>query len=110
MLTDEDRDLLGRVETLLQAVLAKERPPASARLTVAEFARRMNVSRKTVQRWCRDKTVRAVKIGEPGRSGVRACPWRIPESEVDRILSRGGVSSEPAGPHHLPGVQDPPAG
>ena len=111
MLTDEDRDLLTRVEALLQTVLAKERPPASARLSVEEFARRVGVSAKTVRQWCRERKVKAAKFGEPARSGAKACPWRIPESEVERLLSCGGELSESAtGPRDLPGLQDPPAG
>ena len=55
-------------------------------LTVAEAAQRLRVSQETIRRWLRDGQLHGVRIGST-RVG-----WRIPESEVRRLLSGGAAS------------------
>ena len=50
-------------------------------LTVEEVAKRIRTSGATVRRWLREKKLRGVRPG-----GTRL-GWRIPASEVDRLLS-----------------------
>ena len=54
-------------------------------LTVAEAAERLRTSEETIRRWLRDGKLRGVRIGST-RVG-----WRIPESEVRRLLSGSSV-------------------
>lgn len=49
-------------------------------LTVKQAAERLQVGIVTVQRWLRDKKLAGTRLG-----GTRA-GWRIPESEVERLL------------------------
>jgi excisionase family DNA binding protein len=49
-------------------------------LTVSEAAQRIRTSEATVRRWLREKKLRGVRPG-----GTRL-GWRIPESEVERLL------------------------
>ncbi len=53
-------------------------------LTVREFAEKLRVKEETVRRWLRAGKIRGVHLGD--RAG-----WRIPASEVDRILRAGAV-------------------
>jgi excisionase family DNA binding protein len=52
-------------------------------LTVREAAERLRVTEESVRRWLRAGRLRGVMIGGQ-RSG-----YRIPESEVERLLSGG---------------------
>ena len=52
-------------------------------LTVPEVAERMRVTAETVRRWLREKRLRGVRVG-----GTKT-GWRIPESEMRRLLSGG---------------------
>lgn len=56
-------------------------------ITVFEFAIRLSVDEETVRRWLRSGKVKGTRIGER-RSG-----WRIPESEVRRLLDSPQVQS-----------------
>ena len=49
-------------------------------LTTIEAAARLKVHRETVLRWIRRGRVRGVKLSRT---------WRVPASEVDRLLSEG---------------------
>jgi len=49
-------------------------------LTVAEVAERLRLGEETVRRWLRQGKLRGTKLG-PTSAG-----YRIPESEVQRIL------------------------
>jgi excisionase family DNA binding protein len=60
---------------------------AEKMLKVAEVAERARVDPETVRRWLRGGALRGVRIG-PGRGS-----YRVPESEVDRML---GVEPDPA--------------
>ena len=51
-------------------------------LTTKQAADRLQVKVITVQRWLHAGTLHGTKL--PGRAG-----WRIPESEIDRLLSGG---------------------
>jgi excisionase family DNA binding protein len=53
---------------------------AEKMLKVAEVAERARVDPETVRRWLRGGALRGVRIG-PGRGS-----YRVPESEVDRML------------------------
>ncbi len=53
-------------------------------LKVNEVAERARVNPETVRRWLRDGELRGVRIG-PGRGS-----YRVPESEVERILRLPG--------------------
>jgi excisionase family DNA binding protein len=53
-------------------------------LTTKQAAERLQVKPITVQRWLQAGTLKGTKL--PGRAG-----WRIPESEIDRLL--GGEST-----------------
>ena len=60
-------------------------------LTVPEVAERLRMNPETIRVWLRDGRLRGVRPG-----GKRA-GWRIPESEVRRILSGGNsVASDPS--------------
>ena len=59
-------------------------------LRVAEVARRLDVTEWTVRNWLRSGHIKGARPG-----GTRA-GWRIPESEVDRLL-RGEPSRDQAG-------------
>ena len=50
-------------------------------LTVPEVADRLRINEETVRRWLRTGKIQGVRLG-----GTRA-GYRIPESEVDRLLS-----------------------
>ena len=52
-------------------------------LTVRQVAERLQVHIITVQRWLRAGKLRGVRLG-----GTKA-GWRIPESELRRLLSEG---------------------
>ena len=52
-------------------------------LTVAQVAERLATRPETVRRWLRDGRLRGVRLGG------RKTGWRIPESEVRRLLSGG---------------------
>jgi excisionase family DNA binding protein len=54
---------------------------AEAVLKVAEFAEQVRVHPETVREWLRTGKVKGVRLG-----GDRA-GWRIPVSEVDRLLT-----------------------
>ncbi|MGJ9441496.1 MULTISPECIES: MerR family transcriptional regulator [Actinotignum] len=56
-------------------------------LTTREVASLMGVSRTTVTRWCSENDIRAVRLP----SGQ----WRIPRSEVDRILAPVAENASP---------------
>lgn len=53
-----------------------------ATLTVAQFARAIGVTPKTVRRWLYDKKIRGSKP-----SGLQQDLWRIPRSELERLAS-----------------------
>lgn len=48
--------------------------------TVPELSRRTNVSEPTIRRLCEEGRIRAVKIGNQ---------WRIPQSEMERVIREG---------------------
>jgi excisionase family DNA binding protein len=52
-------------------------------LTVPEVAEQLRVTEETVRRWLRSGRIRGISLGSK-RAG-----WRIPESEVRRLLSGG---------------------
>jgi excisionase family DNA binding protein len=52
-------------------------------LLVPEVARRVRVSEETVRRWLRSGALRGFQLAT-GRGG-----WRIPATEVDRLLTGG---------------------
>jgi excisionase family DNA binding protein len=54
-------------------------------LKVSEVAARLQMHQETVRSWLRDGKLRGVRLG-----GERAdrLGWRIPESEVERVLRR----------------------
>jgi excisionase family DNA binding protein len=56
-------------------------------LTVPEVAERLKISPLTVRQWLREGKLKGVRLGGP-RAG-----WRIPASEVDRLL-HGGSSGK----------------
>ncbi|WP_040667192.1 helix-turn-helix domain-containing protein [Nitrolancea hollandica] len=51
-------------------------------LTVSQVAERLQLSPKTVRRWLNEERMRGTYLSD--RAG-----WRIPESEVTRILREG---------------------
>ena len=60
-------------------------------LTVPEVAERLRMNPETIRVWLREGRLRGVRPG-----GKRA-GWRIPESEVRRILSGGhSAASDPS--------------
>ncbi|MCC7366822.1 MAG: helix-turn-helix domain-containing protein [Chloroflexi bacterium] len=59
-------------------------------LTVPEVAERLRMNPETIRVWLRDGRLRGVRPG-----GKRA-GWRIPESEVRRILGGHSVASDPS--------------
>jgi excisionase family DNA binding protein len=56
-------------------------------LKVSEVAARLQMHPETVRVWLRDGRLRGVRLG-----GARAdkLGWRIPESEVERVLTGSG--------------------
>ena len=76
---------MAKPENIL-AKLATQEPL----LTPDEVAEKLRVSRRTVQRWVDRKDVTVLRIGPPGRLdslGRDHRPWRMPESELQRVLS-----------------------
>jgi len=62
-------------------------------LTVEEAAERIRTTPHTVRRWLRDGKLRGTRPG-----GTRL-GWRIPESEVQKLLAGGSaLTPEPRGP------------
>ncbi len=59
-------------------------------LTVREFAQRLKASEETVRRWLKTGRVRGVMLG-----GTKL-GYRIPESEIGRILGKASTSHEQA--------------
>ncbi len=59
-------------------------------MTVREAAERLRVTEESVRRWLRSGRLRGVMIGGQ-RSG-----YRIPESEVERLLSGGSQEGKAA--------------
>jgi excisionase family DNA binding protein len=59
-------------------------------LSVTVVAEMLATTPKTIRRWLREGRLRGLKMA----SGAGASPWRVPRSEVDRLLSeayeRGG--------------------
>lgn len=49
-------------------------------VTVEEVAKRLALNPETIRRWLRDGKIKGVRIG------VRRAGWRIPMSEVERVL------------------------
>jgi len=60
-------------------------PNDDAILTVREAAARLKLNPETIRRWIKSGRIRAVSLGSD-RAG-----FRIPESEIDRVL-RGGLA------------------
>ncbi len=58
---------------------------AAETLTVTQAAARLQVSRRTIQTYLYDGKLRGVKL--PGGT-----LWRIPVSEIERVLGRNGRS------------------
>ena len=56
-------------------------------LTVAEVAARLKISQETVRIWLRDGKMRGYR---PGGDKIG---WRVPASEVERVLKGGGTSA-----------------
>jgi excisionase family DNA binding protein len=56
-----------------------------AMLTSKQAAERLQVQVITVQRWLASGRLQGTKL--PGRAG-----WRIPQSEVQRVLSGGAIA------------------
>jgi excisionase family DNA binding protein len=54
-----------------------------AYLTTAQAAAYLQLARRTVANWCNDGTLAAANVGGEGR----AKNWRIPRSEIQRILN-----------------------
>ncbi|HLZ70446.1 MAG TPA: helix-turn-helix domain-containing protein [Dehalococcoidia bacterium] len=52
-------------------------------LTIPEVAQRLRLNPETVRRWLHDGRMRGYRIGST-RAG-----WRIPESEIRRVLTEG---------------------
>jgi excisionase family DNA binding protein len=52
-------------------------------LTVHEVAQRLRLNPETVRRWLKSGRMRGMSLGSD-RAG-----WRIPESEIRRVLSEG---------------------
>jgi excisionase family DNA binding protein len=63
------------------------RMPEEEALTVKEAAARLKLNPETVRRWIRSGRIRAVSLGSD-KAG-----FRIPESEVLRLLSVGPAGS-----------------
>jgi len=59
-------------------------------LTVEEAAERIRTTPQTVRRWLRDGKLRGV------RPGGTKLGWRIPESEVQKLLAGSGPTLAPA--------------
>ena len=57
-------------------------------LTVPEVAEQLRITPETVRRWLRSGRLKGVSLGSD-RAG-----WRIPESEVWRVLHPDGVGSQ----------------
>ncbi len=57
-------------------------------MTVAEVARRLRVHPVTLRKWLQSGKVRGVRLG-----GTKT-GWRIPASEVGRLLSGDGEQTE----------------
>ena len=53
-------------------------------LTVEEVARLLGVTKPTVRDWLRDGKIRGVKVGI---DTARRYRWRIPRSEVERLIN-----------------------
>lgn len=60
-------------------------------LTLNEVADRLRLHPESVRRWLKSGRIHGRKLG-PTRAG-----WRIPASEVDRVLSEAEPSGPPAG-------------
>jgi len=56
-------------------------------LTVPEVAERLRVTAETVRRWLRSGRLQGVALGSD-RAG-----WRVPESEVARIIEAGKAAA-----------------
>jgi excisionase family DNA binding protein len=69
----------------MTAEVAQRMAEAEPMLTVEEVAKRIRTSEATVRRWLREKKLRGVRPG-----GTRL-GWRIPASEVERLLSGDGA-------------------
>jgi excisionase family DNA binding protein len=65
----------------MTAEVVQRMADADPMLTVGEVAKRVRTSEATVRRWLREKKLRGVRPG-----GTRL-GWRIPASEVERLLS-----------------------
>ncbi len=48
--------------------------------TVAEVAERLRLHQQTIREWLRDEKIKGVRLG-----GTKA-GWRIPASEIERLL------------------------
>jgi excisionase family DNA binding protein len=69
-------------------------------LTTDEVARHLRLHRYTVQRWLREGRLRGINLG--GRAG-----WRIPESELKRILDEERAPGMPESTPTSPEEQTP---
>ncbi len=52
-------------------------------LSTSEAARLLDVDERTLRKWIRSGQIRATRV----HPGMRRSPYRVPVSEVDRILA-----------------------
>jgi excisionase family DNA binding protein len=50
--------------------------------TPKEVSEKLKLNIRTVYKWIREEKLKAVKLGDV---------WRIPESEINRLLNSGGL-------------------
>ncbi len=67
---------------------AEEEADGVKMLRVEEVAQAIGTTPDTIRRWLRDGKLRGV------RPGGTKMGWRIPESEVERVLTGGGEQAE----------------
>jgi excisionase family DNA binding protein len=52
-------------------------------LTVAEVAERLKLTEETIRVWLREGRLQGVRLS------TRRAGWRVPESEVERMIEQG---------------------
>jgi excisionase family DNA binding protein len=70
---------LGRLPILQAEMSVAEQAPARLLLTTREAAAVLGLHRRTVERMCREGTLRGVRLGEFGN-------WRVPVAEIERLI------------------------
>lgn len=68
-------------------LVAGGEPMADELLTVAEVAARLKLGEETIRVWLREGRIQGIRLS------TRRAGWRIPDSEVERMIEEGKAAA-----------------